>query len=118
VVLGIAWQGYRRPGESRLAGMLAWLMAACILAMALAAAQLLPSLEFIGQSWRAAGVTATVLYQYSLDPCRLVELVWPNVFGTSSPEDRSWLQAIPPVGGHELWVDSLYLGGFALVLAL
>ena len=118
VVLGIAWSWYRHPGEARLAPRLAWLMAACILAMALAAAQLLPGLEFIGQTWRAGGITATVLYQYSLDPCRLVELVWPNVFGTSSPENRSWLQAVPPVGGHELWIDSLYLGGLALVLAL
>ncbi len=53
-----------------------------------------------------------------MEPFRVVELVWPNVFGTSSPENRSWLQAIPPVGDHQLWVDSLYMGGLALVLAL
>src|SRR5579883_3657818 len=118
VGLGFAWSWYRRPGEARLAPRLARLMAACTLALALAAVQVLPALEFVGRTWRAAGISAAVLYQYSLDPCRLVELVWPNVFGTSSPENRSWLQAIPPIGGHEVWVESLYLGGFALVLAL
>jgi hypothetical protein len=116
--LALAWHWYRHRAEARLAPMLARLMVACTLAMALAAVQLLPVLEFTGRTWRATGVTATNLYRYSLDPCRLAELVWPNVFGTSSPENRSWLQAIPPVGSHELWVDSLYMGGLALVLAL
>jgi hypothetical protein len=118
VGLGIGWHWYRRPDEARLAPMLARLMATGTLALALSAAQVLPALEFLGQTWRATGITATILYQYSLDPCRLAELVWPNVFGISSPENRSWLQAIPPVGSHELWVDSLYMGGSALVLAL
>ena len=44
-------------------------------------------ISFTGQTWRAAGVTATNLYRYSLDPCRLAELLWPNIFGTSSPEN-------------------------------
>src|SRR5262249_23534287 len=52
------------------------------------------------------------------DPCRLAELVWPNVFGTISSANRSWLLAVPPVDGHEVWVDSLYMSGLALVLAL
>src|SRR5262249_49491616 len=116
--LGLAWHWRWGPGEARLAPMLARLMGAGVLAMALAAVQLLPVLEFVGRTWRAVGVTATNLYRYSVAPCRLAELVWPNVFGTSSPENRSWLQAVPPVGGHEVWVDSLYIGGVALVLAL
>jgi hypothetical protein len=118
LALGLAWQWHRRPGEARLAPRLARLMGACALAMALSAAQMLPVLEFSGQSWRAAGVPPTNLYRYSLQPCRLAELIWPNVFGTNAPENRSWLQAVPPVGGHELWVESLYIGGLTLVLAL
>ncbi len=117
-ILGLAWHWHRHRAEARLAPRLARLMGACALALALAAVQLLPVLEFTGRTWRAAGISATNLYRYSLDPWRIAELVWPNIFGTSSPESRSWLQAIPPVGGHELWVDSVYLGGFALVLAL
>ena len=84
--------------------------------MALASAQMLPVLEFSSQSWRAAGITATHLYRYSLHPCRVAELIWPSVFGTNAPVNRCWLQAVPPVGGHEVWVESLYMGSLALVL--
>src|SRR5262249_62158649 len=100
------------------APMLARLAGACTLAVALSAVQVLPSLEFANRSWRAAGIGASNAYRFSLDPVRLVELVWPNVFGISSPENRSWLQAVPPAGRHEVWVDSLYMGGLALALAL
>jgi hypothetical protein len=116
--LGIAWRWYRRPGEARLGPMLARLLGACTLALALAAAQILPAIEFVGRSWRAAGVSATNLYRYSVAPVRAAELVWPNVFGSSAAENRSWLQAVPPVGDHEVWVNSLYMGGLTLVLAL
>ncbi len=114
----IAWRWYRRPTKSQLAPLLARLACACALAVALAAAQVLPALEFTRQSWRAAGISADTLYRYSLDPCRVVESVWPNVFGTSSLKNRSRLQAVPPVGDHEVWVESLYLGGLTLALAL
>jgi hypothetical protein len=116
--LGLAWHWRRHRCEARLASMLARLIGACVLAMALAAAQLLPVLEFSGQSWRAAGIPPTHLYRYSLHPCRVAELIWPNVFGASSPDHRSWLQAVPPVGGHEIWVESLYMGSLVLVLAV
>ncbi len=118
VGLGMAWRWHRRPHEARLAPMLAGLAAIFILAASLAAVQILPALEFAGQSWRAAGIPAPTLYRYSLDPCRFAELLWPNVFGTSCPENRSWLQAIPPVGEHEFWTASLYMGASTLALAL
>ena len=66
--------------------MLAKLIGACALAMALSAVQMLPSLEFSGQSWRAAGITASNVYRYSIHPCRVIELIWPNVYGTLSRE--------------------------------
>jgi hypothetical protein len=118
LALGLAWHWRRHPREAQLAPLLARLAAACGLAMALAAVQVLPVLEFIGQSWRAGGIHAANRYRYSLDPVRVAELAWPNPFGISAPENRSWLQAIPPVGSHEVYVDSLYMGGVALVLAL
>jgi len=118
IAFGMAWRWYRRPGEARLAPLLARLLIACTLALALAAAQLLPVAELASLSQRAGGLEPNVIYLFSMHPVRLIELVWPNVFGTSSPDNRSWLQAVPPVGDHELWVESLYIGGLALVLAL
>ena len=115
--VGLAWRWRRRPGEARLAPMLARLAGACTLAVALSAVQMLPVLEFSGRTWRAAGVTASNIYRYSLHPCRVAELIWPNVYGNNFPENRSWLQAVPPAGSHEIWVESLYMGGWAMVLA-
>jgi len=115
--LGLAWHWRRRPDQARLAPLLARLMGSCALAIALASAQLLPVMEFSSQSWRAAGIAATNLYRYSVHPCRVAELIWPSVFGTNAPVNRSWLQAVPPVGGHQVLAESLYMGSLALVLA-
>ncbi len=115
--LALALQWRRRAGKAALASV-ARLLGACVLAMALASVQMLPVLEFSGQSWRAAGIPPTHVYRYSLHPCRVAELIWPNVFGARCPENRSWLQAVPPLGGHEVWVESLYMGSLALVLAV
>jgi hypothetical protein len=120
LVVGIvaAWRWLRRPDEARFATLLFRLAGGCTLALAVSAAQILPVLEFVGTSWRAAGITATNRYRYSVHPCRVAEIIWPNVFGSSAAENRSWLQAVPPAGEHEVWVGSLYMGGLALVLAL
>jgi hypothetical protein len=118
VALVMAWRWSRRPHQARLAPLLARLAGALILAGSLAAVQILTALEFAGQSWRAGGIPAPTLYRFSVEPCRFAELLWPNVFGTSCPENRSWIQAIPPVGAHEPWTASLYMGGATLVLAL
>ena len=80
LALGLAWHWSRHRGEAKLATMLAKLIGACALAMALSAVQMLPSLEFSGQSWRAAGIAASKIYRYSLHPCRVIELIWPNVY--------------------------------------
>jgi hypothetical protein len=118
VALFIAWRSFRAPGAARMARALAGLAGAGALAIALSAVQILPVLEFVGQSWRAGGIPESSRDRYSLDPLRMVELVWPNVFGSSRPENRSWLQAVPPQGEHELLTESLYMGGPALFLAL
>ncbi len=89
-----------------------------MLAVALTAVQLLPMLEFAIRSVRAGEAVVTNTYRFSLEPYRLIELVWPNVFGTRCPENGSWLQAILPTGDREPWISSLYMGGPILVLAL
>src|SRR5205823_11969117 len=99
--------------------MLSGLVAAAVVAAAATAAQLVPVLEFIGQSERAVADGPHDIYPFSLDPARVVEFVWPNVFGTPFHGNQHWLGAVPPKEANvDLWVPTLYLGGLPLVLAL
>jgi hypothetical protein len=109
-----------RPGRrTGLATMLAGLGGAAVLAAALSAVQLLPVLEFTRQSGRAAGEGPHDIYPFSLEPSRLAELIWPNIYGTSFGGNRCWLGVVPPQGSHgRIWVPSLYLGGLTILLAL
>jgi hypothetical protein len=117
VVIVRLWR--RRPAGSPLGPMLARLVASCAVAAALSGAQILPSLEFdAGRTRVAEDAALNMMYRFSLEPYRLVELAWPNAFGTRAPENRSWLAAMPPAGDRQPWVESLYMGAPALVLAL
>jgi hypothetical protein len=110
---------WRRGWESRLRIMLVGLVGAAALAAGLAAAQLLPVLEFTAQSGRAAGEGPHDIFPFSLEPIRLVEFLWPNVFGTYFKGNRSWVSLTPPLPHHsEVWVPSLYVGGLTLWLAM
>ena len=56
------------------------------------------------------------VYQFSVGPWRLAELLWPNVGGRQFPVHRRWLDVLPAEG--RVWVPSLYMGLVPLVLAL
>lgn len=110
---------WRRRKGSLLGPMLVGLAGSAILAGMLAGAQLIPVLEFTGQSGRAADEGPHDIYPFSLDPVRLAEFVWPGVFGTHFGANRHWLTALPPTHGRaKTWVPSLYLGGLTILLAL
>jgi hypothetical protein len=116
-----AWILLRRWSQVRDSGllrMLAALTGACGLAILLAAVQLLPTLEFISRSHRAAGGVTMDIYYFSVEPWRLAELVWPSTFGITGAQNQSYFQALPRIGNHALWTPSLYLGGLTLILAL
>jgi hypothetical protein len=117
VVLILRWRK-GNAGAARLGRRLAGLAAAAVLAGALAGAQLLPVLEFSALTGRAADEGTHDIYPFSVEPCRLVELVWPNFFGTLDRGNHSWLQLVPPRSPHRIWVPSLYVGGVTLALAL
>jgi hypothetical protein len=98
--------------------MLACLAAGAALAVLLAAVQLLPIVEYTGNTLRAADTRPDRIYGFCVEPYRVIEMVWPSAFGSSWPESRSWIQALPPADERMLWTPSLYLGGLTLVLAL
>jgi hypothetical protein len=89
-----------------------------LLAILIAAVQIGPSWEYARRSTRLTGPAAASLYDFSVEPYRLAEAVWPQVFGLEVPENASWLQALPPAGERMIWSPSLYIGGFVLVLAV
>ena len=59
------------------------------------------------------------IYPFSLHPVRVVEFVWPNVYGNPFHGNRSGSAPCPArTPDVKLWVPTLYLGGLTLVLAL
>ena len=99
--------------------MLLGLVGSGALAAALAAAQLLPVLEFTQATSRAAGEGPHDIYPFSIEPHRLAELVWPSVFGTSFGRNAYWVDAAQIPGIRQtIWVPSLYIGCLGLILAV
>jgi hypothetical protein len=102
--LGVMWLG---------------LAVSAVLALALSAAQFVPVVEFTQRTVRAAGGGPHDIYPFSLEPFRLVELIWPNVLGIQFEGNTYWLDTVKLAGVRpKIWVPSLYLGGLTLALAL
>jgi len=97
--------------------MLLGLAGACTLAIALTGVQVFPVVDHIATSIRWTGAGITDLYDSSLLPYRVVEWIWPNVFGSFSAGNRYWIVLLPPTDAHRPWPLSLYLGALPLVLA-
>jgi hypothetical protein len=108
-------QGWRFPlGRSWLG-----LGSAAALAAAVCAAQLLPVIEFTRLTSRAAAGGVHDIYPFSIEPFRLVELVYPNILGTQFEGNSYWGDALRMPGVYpKVWVPSLYLGGLTLGLAI
>jgi hypothetical protein len=119
VWLSSSWRRRRSDFARLLVPMLAGLGMSAVVALMLSSAQLLPVLEFTGQSARAAGAGPHDIFPFSLEPVRVVEFFWPNVFGTVFHGNRSWLLALNTAPkAAKIWVPSLYLGGLTIALAL
>jgi hypothetical protein len=110
-------RGWSRRGRASFEGRLLGLAGACGLALALSGAQLVPTLEFIGQSTRNNESNSVDIYMQSIHPARIIEWIWPTAFGSTFGLNRNWLIALPPTNDHNIWMNSLYLGGLTILLA-
>ena len=99
VVLGVVMSWWRRGRRFPMGVMWLGLAGSAALSAVLAAAQLLPVIEFTQETGRA-NPGPEEIYRFSLDPYQLVELVWPNFFG-------------PAIGGNDYWRDILPMPGYA-----
>jgi hypothetical protein len=107
-------RGWRSPLGARWLG----LAGSAILSVAVTAAQLWPMVEFTQQTNRASAGPRE-LYQFSLEPIRVLELAWPNILGMPFEGKSYWGDLIRTPGGRPKgWMPSLYLGGLTLALAV
>ena len=102
---------------------------AALVAVVLAAVQLLPAWQFAGRSdrvppqWRDLAKARLQphshhehVYHFSVGPWRLAEFLWPNVAGRQYPVNRRWFRAIRAEG--RVWTPTLYMGILPVVLGL
>jgi hypothetical protein len=90
--------------------MIAWFGAACLLAGSVAAAQLMPTLEYLSVSQRAGALNRDFALSYSFWPWRLTGLLAPGLFGTPA-RGTYW-------GYGNFWEDAVYIGTLPVLLAL
>ncbi len=114
----LAWRLPRPNTRPGLPSMLVSLAGASLLAVAITAVQIIPSWEFANQSTRMTGPSDSSRYDFSLEPYRLIEFLWPNVFGLEIPENASWIQAIAPANERMIWSHSHYVGAMVILLAI
>jgi hypothetical protein len=112
LVLMAAWVLWRsfRGGMRTLGISLAGIAAAGALAFALAAPQLLPTIEYLTQSYRAETLETEFALTYSFWPWRFIGLLAPGAFGSPVSGDY-W-------GYGNFWEDAIYIGVLPLLLAV
>ena len=89
-----------------------------VLALLLAAAQVLPTLELLSISVRAEALDADERRIWSLPPQRIVELLHPYLFGTNGPRAQDYLLPGLYPRQHNPWSESIYLGPMVIGCAL
>ena len=96
------------PWRTRIT-ILLYILAGVILAIALAAIQLVPTFELMQASQRSKGLDAAYGLTYSFWPWRFLSLFSPNLFGSPVTGDY-W-------GYANYWEDAIYIGLLPIVLA-
>lgn len=105
------WIGMWRLGQSRqVLDSALRLSLALLLALGLAAVQLLPTAEYLMQSQRSAAVDFDYALNYSFWPWHLLNFLAAGLFGSPATGDY-W-------GYANYWEDAVYVGVLPLLLAL
>ena len=116
--IGAAWLAWRRRADRVLPAMLGGLAGAAVLAGLLSAIQLLPIYEYTSRTVRSAEDGPHDIFPFSLEPYRLLEFLWPDLFGSGGSVNRSWGAFLPPRHSTEVWVPTVYLGMPTILLAI
>jgi hypothetical protein len=101
----ISWQERRLQFKA-----IGLICGACGLAFAMAAVQLLPTLEYLMQTSRAAAIDMDYALTYSFWPWRILGMLLPDLFGSPAHGDF-W-------GYGNYWEDAIYIGVLPLLGAL
>jgi hypothetical protein len=83
LVVYAAYHAYRTRAWRRA---IAGCVAAPLIALAIAAVQLIPALDLQRDSGRAVALPPTVATYWSMPAVRIAELIWPTAFGSATPE--------------------------------
>ncbi len=95
-------------------------ISACI-AICVALPQILPALELIPRSRRAAGIQLSEASHWSLHPLRLLELLVPNLFGNPIHFDEFlgfFMDNEDSLMNRDPWIASPYLGSAVVMFAV
>ena len=88
-----------------------------LLATAATAAQLFPVVEFTQQTTRASEGGTHELYAFSIEPHRLIELIWPNIWGAQFGSNTYWAPLIRLPGAYPEDLGAVALPGWIDVRA-
>jgi len=105
----MAWRMMSLRSWRRAASVLVGAATAGVLAFALAAPQLLPTLEYLRESQRAQSLDPVFAMTYSFWPWRFLGLLAPGLYG-SPVSGNYW-------GFGNFWEDAIYVGVLPLLLA-
>jgi hypothetical protein len=91
-------------------------LVAAVLALGIAAVQVVPALLFAGESLRQSGVPLHIAEMFSVHPVRLVDLVAPGATGLTPPEAQYLGRSLLEARHSWPFAFSLYVGVGSLVL--
>ncbi len=110
VVSWMLWRTFERRGDRSPVRVVTGLALAGAFGFALAAIQLIPTLEYLANSQRSAAVSRDFALTYSFWPWRLIGLIAPSLFGNPASGDY-W-------GYGNFWEDAIYVGVLPVVMAI